>query len=223
MTTDSELKQEVLRTLEWQPEVDPAGIGVTVKDGVVTLFGTVDSLARRWAVEHAVLRVRGVTAVANEIDVALAAEHRRSDAEIARSVQAALDADVMVPHRRVKVLVRHGRAVLSGVVDWKYQRDRAVAAVRNLPGIKEVVSEIGLTLRERPADLKRLVEQALARSSEVDPGTITVDVVGAKVVLRGAARTWSEREEAERVAWAAPGVAAVENELVVRVPETMSR
>jgi osmotically-inducible protein OsmY len=221
MTNDSRLRAEILRALEWQPEIDPADIGVTVKDGVVTLFGSVDSLPQRWAVEHAVLRVRGVGAVANEIDVSLPTGHERTDEQIARAAASALDSDVFVPHGRVQVMVRHGKVVLHGEVDWKYQRDAAVAAVRNLPGVRQLVNEIVLKLRECPTDLKGRVEEALARSTEIDAGTVSVDVVGAKVILRGATRTWGEREEAERVAWAAPGVAAVENELVVRVPEAV--
>jgi osmotically-inducible protein OsmY len=222
MTNDSRLRAEILRALEWQPEVDPANIGVTVKDGVVTLFGSVASVPQQWAVEHTVLRVRGVSAVANEIDVTLPAEHERSDEHIARAAAAALESNVFVPRGRVQVMVRHGKVVLCGEVDWKYQRDAAVAAIRNLPGLRQLVNEIALRPRECPPDLKALVWQALVRSSEIDAGTISVDVVGGKVILRGATRTWGEREEAERVAWAAPGVAAVENELVVRIPEAVT-
>lgn len=221
MKNDLTLRADIQKALEWEPIVDPAGIGVAVKDGVVTLLGTVDSLPCRWAVEHAVLRVRGVKAVANELEVRLPSAYERQDEQIARAALAALDADVSVPRGAVRVMVRHGKVVLRGEVDWKYQRDAAVAAVRNLAGVKEIANEILLNVRERPGDLKRRVEEALARSSEIDPGTMTVDLVAGRIVLRGAARTWGEREEAERLAWAAPGVVAVENELVVRLPDVV--
>jgi osmotically-inducible protein OsmY len=124
-----------------------------------------------------------------------------------------------VPHRRVRALVRHGEVVLSGEVDWKFERDAAAAAVQSLSGVKRVVNEITLRPHERPSNLKQRVEQALARSAEIDATAITIDLIGGRIVLRGAARTWAERDEAERLAWAAPGVIAVENELVVQLPE----
>jgi osmotically-inducible protein OsmY len=218
---DTTVKREILSALEWEPEVDPAAIGVTVEDGVVTLFGHVN-LPQRHAVEHAVLRVRGVVAVANEIEVDLPAGIRRSDEHLAQLVAAALESNVYVPHQRVKAMVTDGRIVLTGDVDWKYERDAAIAAVRHLTGVRSVANEIRLVLRAQPEDLKARVEEALARSVEIDARTITVDLVGGRIVLRGGTRTWGEREEAERLAWAAPGVAAVENELVVRTPETVS-
>jgi osmotically-inducible protein OsmY len=215
---DTRLKREILSALEWDPEVDPASIGVTVKDGAVTLFGHVASLPQRSAVEHAVLSVRGVGAVANEIEVDLPTHLERSDEDIARMVAAALESNVYVPHEHVRVLVRRAKVVLTGEVDWKYQRDAALGAAASVVGVQQVVNDIVLRPRDRAPDLKQRVERALARSARLDAGTVSVDLVGGRIILRGVARTWAEREEAERLAWAAPGVVAVENELVVRPP-----
>jgi osmotically-inducible protein OsmY len=221
MQNDLSLRTEILRALEEEPQVEPAGIAVAVKDGVATIFGTVDSVPQRWAVEHTVLRVSGVRAVANELDVRLPREQELPDEELARNVIVALDAEEAVPDGHVRAVARHGKVILSGDVNWKFQRDAAVAAVRNLPGVKQVVNEIVLTPSEHPPDVKTSVEQALARSPHIDTSSILVELVAGKVFLRGAARTWAEREEAERLALQAPGVVAVENELVVRVPEVV--
>jgi osmotically-inducible protein OsmY len=214
---DVGLRNDVLRALEWEPAIDPAGIGVAVEDRVVTLFGHVDSLARMRAVERAVHRVRGVAAVVDEIEIRLPIESQRSDAEIARAAAMALEWNVWVPHGRVTPMVHDGVVVLSGDVDRQYQREAAVEAVRTLLGVRRVIDEIALVPGEPHVDAKAAVEQALARSSEIDASGITVELAGARIVLRGAVRTWAEREEAERIAWAAPGTAAVENELAIRL------
>lgn len=219
---DVKLRDDVLRALDWEPEIEPAGIGVAVKDAVVTLFGHVDGLAPMRVVERTVRRVRGVVAIVDQIEVRLPVESQRTDEDIARAAAMALEWNVSVPHGRVSPMVRDGTVVLSGEVDWQYQRQAAADAVRTLRGVRGVVDEIALVPRERHPDLKARVLQALGRSSEINTSGIAVEVIGSRVIMRGVVGTWAEREEAERLAWGAPGVVAVENELVVRLPATIN-
>jgi osmotically-inducible protein OsmY len=212
---DEEIQKNVLSELKWDARVQPNEIGVVVKDGVVTLTGWVDFYTKKWAAEEAAHRVRGVKAVANEIEVRLPSASERTDADIAAAAARALEWDAFIPLDRLDVTVAKGWVTLKGEVEWQYQKEDAERVVRRLTGVKGVTNLITVKPRIAPSELKQKIEQALLRSAETDAQRITVDVQGTKVILKGMVRSWAEREEAARVAWLAPGVTSVENRITL--------
>jgi osmotically-inducible protein OsmY len=213
--TDAQIQADVLAELKWEPRVQPNEIGVIVKDGVVTLTGTVDSYTKRWAAEDAAHRVRGVKAVANDIEVRLSKGDERTDADIAAAAVRALEWDAFVPIDKLDVTVSKGWVTLKGEVEWQYQKDDAERVVRRLVGVKGVTNLIALKSRPTPAEVKKKIEEALLRTAIDDAKRITVEVVGSKVILKGTVRSWAEKEEAARQAWAAPGVTSVDNQITI--------
>jgi len=215
--TDEDIQRDVLAELKWDARVQPNEVGVAVKNGVVTLTGWVDSFTKKWAAEEAAERVRGVVAVANDIEVRLPTSAERTDADIAAAAVRALEWDAFVPEDKIKVVVSKGWVTLRGEVEWQYQSRAAERAVRRLTGVRGVTNLI--TVRPRvspdPAELKKRIEEALIRSVETDIERIQVEVDGDRIILKGTVRTWVEKEEAERVAWSAPGVAKVDNRITV--------
>jgi osmotically-inducible protein OsmY len=215
MRSDSDIKRDVEEELQSTPSIDATDIAVAAKNGVVTLTGFVPSYSDKWDAERAAKRVVGVVGLANDLEVRLRGADERPDPEIARDAVAALKTQLPISWEKIKVVVRNGWVTLEGEVEWNYQRDTAHNAVRWLKGVKGVSNLILLKPAVAPSEVKRKIEQAFRRSAEVDANRITVEANGSEVVLKGTVRSWAERQEAERVAWTAPGVTKVDNRLVV--------
>ncbi|MDE2582646.1 MAG: BON domain-containing protein [Rhodospirillales bacterium] len=220
MPDDQTLQALVMEELEWEPSLEAAHIGVTAEAGVVTLSGHVASYAAKAAAERAAGRVRGVKAIAEEIEVRLPEDHKRSDTEIAERALRILSWDVEVPADRIQVKVEHGMATLSGDVGYYFQKAAAEADIRRLGGVRGVVNLVRVAPAAQPAGdpaaVRQKIESALRRNAEVEAGHILIGVEGGRVTLRGSVKTWWERQVAETAARSAPGVTEVNDEIDVR-------
>lgn len=214
MSNDDTIKHNVEHELDWEAGLDASGLSVAVKDGVVTLSGLVHRYADKLRAERAAKRVKGVFGVADDIEVNVGTD-ARSDAEIAHDAVAALQLHLPVSSKSIKATVENGHVRLEGEVQWHYQRQAAEAAVRALRGVRSVRSQIGLLPGVAPREIRGAIQAAFHRNAQIEANRIAIDVDGAEVVLKGTVKTWPEREEAERAAWMAPGVASVRNDIVI--------
>ncbi|HMC79630.1 MAG TPA: BON domain-containing protein [Acidimicrobiia bacterium] len=214
MKSDEELRRDVLAELEYDPSIDARKIGVAVEDGIVTLTGEVPSFAEKWNAERAVERVEGVRGIVNKIEVKPIGEF--GDADIAREAADALRWNLMVPPGKVIPKVENGYITLTGEVNYEFQRRAAEKAVRYIPGVKGVINLVTVKPKVEPKNVKEKIEETFKRMAALDAENISVEVNGSEVILRGTVRSWAERHEAEKAAWAAPGVTSVKNYITVK-------
>ena len=215
MKTDSQLQQDVIAELKWEPSVTAPSIGVEVKDGIVTLAGEVSSYAEKLSAESATQRVCGVKALATELKVKLSGSGKRSDADIAKSAESVLAWTTWVPDNAIKVLVENGWVTLSGNVDWQYQKQSATDSVRFLSGVTGVCDQIAIKPTLSVSAVKSDIEAALKRSAVADAKKISVSINGSNVTLTGKVQSWNERETATTSAWGTPGVRSVIDEMTL--------
>lgn len=215
MKSDSELQQDVMSELEWDPRVDHADIGISVSDGVVTLNGYVKSYAEKQAAERAAQRVSGVKAIAEEIKVRHDFDAKTADHEIAKRILDIFAWNVLIPHDKIGVKVERGWVTLTGAVDWHFQAEEAKKAAGKISGVLGIMNRIEVRHRPTTGDIRKRIEAAFERQADLDAGGVTIALDGTKVKLSGKVKAWRERQVAERAAWAAPGVTQVEDHIMV--------
>jgi osmotically-inducible protein OsmY len=212
---DAHVRRDVEDELEWEPSLDATEIGVAVHEGIVTLTGSVPSYTEKRTAERVAKRVRGVKAVANDIEVRMPWTSERTDGQIAQAAVDALKWKTLMPDDRIKVAVSKGWITLEGDVDWQFQRKDAGEAVHHLVGVRGVTNQITVKPPVLATAVKSRIEAAFRRSAELDAQKIRVETHDGKVTLHGQLHSWAERDEADRTAWAAPGVSEVENLIMV--------
>jgi osmotically-inducible protein OsmY len=217
MKRSEELQRDVLDELAYDAAVDSSQVAVTATDsGVITLTGSVPTYMQARAAERAAKRIRGVNAVASELEVKPPRALARGDTGIAEAALRALDWSASVPDNAVRVTVTNGWVTLDGKVDWEYQRRAAQHAVRDLAGVRGVTNVIELNPYAKPAEIRARIEQAFRRSAEIDAQHVMISATGGRVTLSGTVHSLAEKEAAERAALAAAGVSSVVNNLEVR-------
>lgn len=222
MKKDIEIQEDVISQLKWEPFLKASDIGVVVKNGIVTLSGTVANYSQKLAAERAAKKVTGVRGIAEDIQIGVSPVFRKNDTEIAESVLNALKWHSAVPEEKVKVKVEDGIVTLEGEVEWEYQRSSAKDAVDHLLGVRNVVNNISVKPKVSVADIKNKISAAFHRTATIDADRISVEVVGNKVILEGKVRSYAEKEDAMDAAWAAPGITTVENNLELVSEEEFS-
>lgn len=216
MKTDAQIKEDVVDELLWQPNIDETKIGVIVEDGVVTLNGILNSYTKKLEAEKAAKSVKGVKAVALDIEVKHGTDYKKTDKEIAKAAVNALTWNTSIPEDKITIKVEDGWIYLSGELKWFYQKDTAKKAVENLLGVKGVINSIKIKQAVEPSQIKEKITKAFERSAQVDADKISVLVDGHTVTLRGVVHSMAEKDEAQKAAYLAPGVYDVKNELKVQ-------
>ena len=212
---DSDLRQLVIDELEFEPAIDASNIGVAAKDGVVTLSGFVSSYAEKMTAERAVRRVKGVHAIAQEIEIRYSTDKKINDDEIALRCVNIINWDTTLPDDKIKVKVERGWVTLSGEVPWHFQRMAAESGVRIISGVTGITNLISIKAHVQASDIKKRIEEALKRSAEVEANSIRVVVTDSSVRLEGKVHDWREREIVEKAAWSVPGVMTVDDRMTV--------
>lgn len=215
MKTDAEIKNDVLAELKWQPNINETDIGVVVDKGVVTLTGTVDSYTKKRAAENAVKSIKGVRAIAEDIEVKYGDAYKKSDQEIAKAGADALKWNYSVPEDKIQIKVENGWVYLTGEVEWSFQKDAAKKAVQDLLGVTYVSNNIVLKQSIKPTEIKEKIKKSFERLADIDAKNISVIVDDHTVKLKGRVHSLQEKEEARKRAYYTPGVYNVENELEV--------
>lgn len=213
--TDQSMKQTVLDELSWEPSINAAHIGVTARDGVVTITGHVGSYAEKCAAERAVERVSGVKAFAQDLEVRYSSSSENGDDDIAKRALQAIAWDVFIPRDKVKIKVSKGFVTLTGDLDWQYQKESAESAIYRLGGVTGVMNEIKIKPSVKAADVRDKIKAAFVRNAQIDADEITIATDGGKVTLSGQVDNFHERTMAQNTAWSAPGVTQVVDLLTV--------
>lgn len=215
MKTDYQVQKDVMEQLNWEPILNASEIGVAVKNGVVTLSGMVDTYTKKMVAEKAAKKVSGVKAIALDLHVGVSPIFKKSDSEIAEAVLNALKLHMAVQDENIKIKVENGIVTLEGTVEWEYQRKAAKDAIENLPGVRDVLNYITIKALITASDIEKKITAAFQRNAAFDAEKIKVETVGSKVILVGIVRSLAEKDDAEDAVWAAPGVMAIENKLIV--------
>lgn len=216
MKSNEDLQRDVQNAIKWEPLLHAAEIGVTAIDGIVTLTGTVDSYAKKYEAEEATKKVSGLKALVEKIEIKFSSTWKKDDTEIATEILNALKWDLEIPSDDIIVKVENGWVRLDGEVQWNYQREAAKKAVKQLSGVLGVTNDIKLSAETHDIIEKKDIQAALTRNWSINEQEINVNVLGNKVTLNGTVDSYYQRDEAGRIAWNAPGVISVDNELVVK-------
>jgi osmotically-inducible protein OsmY len=217
MKTDAQLYKDVTDKLSFEPSIDSANITVGVKEGVVTLTGSIRNFAEKRTAENATRSIKGVRGVIDELQVSLYGQRHRTDAEIVKAALNALDWDSFISHDTIQVTVDHGMVTLTGLVKYNFQRERAASDIRYLEGVKAITNNIIITPSVQPGAVKEQITKEFERNALIDANNIMVETHDNQVILKGKVRSWAEYREAQSAAWAVPGVTAVENLLTITV------
>ena len=219
MKTDIQIQKDVMEELKWQPSLIASEIGVAVKNGIVTLSGQLDAYSKKILAENAARKVAGVKVIAEDIQIGVSVAFNKTDAEIAKAIIHALQWHTAVPEEKIKIKVENGNVTLEGMLEWEYQRDNARLAVENITGVCSVLNLITVRPTITASDIEEKISSAYHRSATIDSAEITAKVTGSRVTLRGKVRSSTEKEDAEKAAWNAPGVTSVESKIEIEEPE----